>query len=92
VRLALGLHAPRIACVELRFGPSPRMHGAGRTGCWLRVRERDGRSLLAEDHAEQACEAAFSASTRLAGRLERRRSLNRPLPFQHRIARGGGSS
>jgi ribosome-associated translation inhibitor RaiA len=92
VRLALGRHAARIASVEVRLAPSPRMQGAGRTSCRIRVRQRDGHSLLAEDHAERAFEAAVSASARLEGRLERQRSLLRPLSFQHRVARGGGLS
>lgn len=91
VRLALGRHAPRIASVEVCLAPSPRMHGAGRTGCRIRVRRRDGCCLLIEHHAAHAFEAVFSASARLEGRLDRQRSLL-ALPIHRRIARGGGLS
>jgi ribosome-associated translation inhibitor RaiA len=92
VRLALGRHASRIASVEVRFAPSPRMHGAGRKVCRIRVRQRDGHTLMAEDHAEDVQAAAAAVSARLEARLVRQRSLISLFPSQHRMARGGGSS
>jgi hypothetical protein len=75
VRTALGRHGARVAAAALSLQPSPRMHGAGRVCCRIRVRLRDGRSWIAEEHASGAREAAFGASARTEARLDRERSL-----------------
>jgi hypothetical protein len=76
VRQALGRQGPRVAAAAVALQPSPRMHGAGRVCCRIRVRLRDGRSwIVAEEHAPGAREAAFGAIARVEGRLDRERSL-----------------
>jgi hypothetical protein len=75
VRQALGRHGSRIAAAEVSLQPSPRMHGPGRVCCRIRVRLRDGRSWITEEHAPGAREATLGASARAEGRLDRERSL-----------------
>lgn len=87
VRLALGRHGARVAAAAVGLQPSPRMHGAGRVCCRIRVRLRDGRSWIAEEHAPGVGEAVFGASGRVEARLERERSLlhegRRPFSLAH---------
>jgi hypothetical protein len=75
VRQALGRCGSRVAAAAVALQPSPRMHGAGRVCCRIRVRLRDGRSWIAEEHGAAAREAALGASARAEGRLDRERSL-----------------
>jgi hypothetical protein len=77
LRAALGRHGARVAAAAVSLQPSPRMHGAGRVCCRIRVRLRDGRGWIAEEHATGAREAALGASARVEGRLDRERSLLR---------------
>jgi hypothetical protein len=77
MRQALGRHGARLAAAAVSLQPSPRMHGAGRVCCRIRVRLRDGRSWIAEEHGSGAREAAFGASARIEGRLDHERSLLR---------------
>jgi hypothetical protein len=75
VRLALGRHGARVAAAAVALQPSPHMHGAGRVCCRIRVRLRDGRSWITEEHAPGVREAAFGAGARMEARLDRERSL-----------------
>jgi hypothetical protein len=75
VRLSLGRHGARVRAVAVALQPSPRMHGAGRVCCRIRVRLRDGRSWITEEHAPGVREAAFGASVRMEARLDREGSL-----------------
>jgi len=79
VRQALNRHASRIATVAVTLLPSSRMHGVGLTCCRIRIRLRDGRGWIAEEHASDPRQAAFGASTRMEGRFDRERSL---LPLE----------